>query len=226
MKSFRLRVVGAGVVLLAFVVTICAGGWAVVSLSSLPEYFVAAKPVTLTFFVRQHGVTLVDGLAVALSATETSGASVKGVVAPTGNHGEYKAAFTLPQAGNWTVKIDSGLGVSTLLPTKAIAANDATPQLLSAVARGERLFAAKGCTGCHVNQEVAVPNLVSVGPELTGRKFPMDFLKNFLADPTETKKKISQKSEMPNLNLSADDIDALAAFLNRDRAATASAEVR
>ena len=38
------------------------GGWAVVTVDDLPEYLVAGKPVTLSFVVRQHGVTPLDGL--------------------------------------------------------------------------------------------------------------------------------------------------------------------
>ena len=39
-----------------------AGGWAVVTVDTLPESVVAATPVRLSFTVRQHGQTLVDGL--------------------------------------------------------------------------------------------------------------------------------------------------------------------
>ena len=68
-----------------------------------------------------------------------------------------------------------------------------------------------------LNKEVAAKNLVPAGPELTGKKYPADFLKKFLADPAATMGKSAEGFDMPNLNLSKIEIDAIAAFINRDR---------
>jgi hypothetical protein len=78
---------------------------------------------------------------------------------------------------------------------------------------------AKGCIGCHLNQEIAVPNLVSVGPDLTGKRFPPDHLKEFLADPSRTLGRSArlEYGQMPNLNLKEQEIAALVEFINRDR---------
>ena len=38
------------------------GGWAVVTVDDLPDYVVAGQPVRLSFVVRQHGMTPLDGL--------------------------------------------------------------------------------------------------------------------------------------------------------------------
>ena len=38
------------------------GGWAVVTVKDLPEYFVAGQQYTIEFQVRQHGRTLLSGL--------------------------------------------------------------------------------------------------------------------------------------------------------------------
>ena len=42
-----------------------AGGWAVVTVEQLPDYVEAGKPLTLTFMVRQHGVTPLEQRATA-----------------------------------------------------------------------------------------------------------------------------------------------------------------
>src|SRR5262249_25794057 len=39
-----------------------AGGWAVITVDDLPESAEVGKPLTLSFVVRQHGVTLLDDL--------------------------------------------------------------------------------------------------------------------------------------------------------------------
>ena len=50
------------VIVLAVTLRLGAGGWAVVTLDTLPESVVASTPVRLSFTVRQHGQTLMDGL--------------------------------------------------------------------------------------------------------------------------------------------------------------------
>jgi hypothetical protein len=106
-----------------------------------------------------------------------------------------------------------------LLPVTAIRDGSPPPAALSQVARGERLFVSKACVTCHVNKEVSAKNLLSAGPELTGRPFQPDCLKKFLADPAGTLRKASppRVGEMPNQQLTADEIDALVVFINRER---------
>ena len=45
--------------------------------------------------------------------------------------------------------------------------------------------------------------------DVTGKRFPQDYLKRFLADPS------SKPAEMPNLKLKNDEVEALAAFINK-----------
>ena len=54
--------------------------------------------------------------------------------------------------------------------------------------------------------------------DLTGKRFPPDYLKKFLADPSV------KTADMPNLHLTADEIEGLAAFINK--ASTKSVQVR
>src|SRR5207245_10569319 len=106
-----------------------AGGWAIVTLDDFPEYAVAGKPVNLTFGVRQHGVTLLPGLHPAIRATTATGLTSKANVAPAAGRGEYTAALTLPQQGEWTITIASGFndGNVTLPASNVIAPDDPAP---------------------------------------------------------------------------------------------------
>jgi hypothetical protein len=42
--------------------TLLAGGWAVTTVTDVPEYAIAGQPLTLSFAVRQHGVSLAGGI--------------------------------------------------------------------------------------------------------------------------------------------------------------------
>ena len=143
-------------VLLALAGAVYAGGWAIVTLSEFPDYAVAGKPLNLTFAVRQHGVTLLSDLQPKITATDGAGKAIKGKVAHGSAKGEYTAALTLPQPGEWKITIDSGFNgnTSTLPALKVIAAGSPTPTPFSPGTRGVRLFTAKGCVGCHRHIEV------------------------------------------------------------------------
>lgn len=94
-------------------------------------------------------------------------------------------------------------------PTKNVAkANAVDP-----VAYGKALFVSKGCIVCHVNNRVSrlregamefsdVPNLTTV-------KLDREYLRRWLHDPAALK----PTTEMPNLGLSDEEIEALTAFL-------------
>lgn len=85
--------------------------------------------------------------------------------------------------------------------------------LTDQVAYGRALFAAKGCTGCH--QLAGVSNSVGgpvIGPDLTQRAMDTQFLRAWLADPAA----LRPATQMPNLGLDSDEIEALVAFLTDD----------
>jgi cytochrome c553 len=210
-------------------VTAYAGGWATVTVKQMPEYLIAGKPAELRMLVRQHGVSPLDGLSVAVRATTAGGIEARAMARPVaGATGEYSALLTVPSAGDWTIRIETDWpAIPPLLPVTAIRDGSVAPAALSQVARGERLFVSKACLTCHVNREVSGKNLLSAGPELTGRTFQPDYLRKFLADPAGTLGKASppRVGEMPNQQLTADDIDALVAFMNRERTAAQSRAV-
>ena len=189
-----------------------AGGWAIITLNEFPDYAVAAKPLNLTFSVRQHGVTLLPGLQPKIQATTSSGLQAKAGVKPTSNRGEYTTSLSLPQPGEWNITISSGFNDSnvTLPALKVIASGAPAPAAFSPATRGVRLFASKGCIGCHRHIEVNPEHVTDAKFDLTGKRFPQDYLKKFLADPS-----IKPTAEMPNLKLKDDEIEALAAFINK-----------
>jgi hypothetical protein len=217
MNSTLLAVASATMV----AVTAYAGGWATVTVTDMPEYLIAGKPAEFRFLVRQHGVSPLDGQTVAVRATAPGGMEARVIArAVAGAKGEYTALLTVPSAGDWTIRIDTDWPATPpLLPVTAIRDGSSPPAALSRVDRGKRLFVSKACLTCHVNKDVSAKNLLPAGPELTGRTFQPDYLRKFLADPAGTLGKASppRVGEMPNQQLTADDIDALVAFINRER---------
>jgi len=188
-----------------------AGGWATITLNDFPDYAVAGKTLNLTFTVRQHGQTPLAGLKPTVRAATANGLVAGAAVKPGTARGEYTAALTLPEAGEWTITITSGFNESaTTLPNlKVIPSGSPAPNAFSPATRGLRLFAAKGCVGCHRHLEVNPERKTEVQLDLTGKRFPQDYLKKFLADPS------IKTADMPNLKLKEGEIDAIAAFINK-----------
>ena len=79
---------------------------------------------------------------------------------------------------------------------------------------GQALFVAKGCVVCHVHERVPESESISasIGPDLSLYRNDPVFLSRWLADPAS----VRPLAEMPDLELSAGEIDALIAFLNSD----------
>lgn len=205
-----------------------AGGWAVVSVSKIPDGWVAGKPLQLSWQVRAHGVSPVDGLSPTLEA-RSGGKRITGktwAFTEDGLRG-YRGTITFPEPGEWQVTVHSGFGASraVLLPWQVV--DSVTPvrgtveahlesrgmARFSEAERGRRLFAALGCVTCHVHREVPVTGIASdFGPELSDRRFEADYLARFLADPSI--KPPSNGKRMPNLGLREKDIAPLIAFIN------------
>ena len=95
--------------LLALAVSIpaFAGGWAVITLDELPTDVVAGEPLTVGFTVRQHGITLMDGLYPTVRATLSGDEQFVVDAEPDGKPGHYTAALTFPKAGNWNWTIQA-----------------------------------------------------------------------------------------------------------------------
>jgi hypothetical protein len=182
------------------------GGWAVVTVENPPEHLVVGVPYTLEYSVRQHGQALLDGLSGRVEATAKN--RTERVDAKEGTtKGKYVATLVLPSEGSWTITVHSGFGPSkTTMRPITVTAVGAPVVAMSAVERGEQLFAAKGCVTCHVDMKV-IPVDVRSG------KYDEKFVKQLLADPKSVPKRHNAGVEMPNLNLKAAEISALAAYL-------------
>jgi mono/diheme cytochrome c family protein len=86
--------------------------------------------------------------------------------------------------------------------------------------RGRRIFASQGCVSCHVHRDVEVKGQVSdFGPDLTGKRFPADYLMRYLKDPSI--KPPTDGKRMPDLALREKEILPLIAFINAERRTSA-----
>jgi cytochrome c2 len=87
------------------------------------------------------------------------------------------------------------------------------PSVASLEQQGRDLFLAKGCIVCHRNDRVMRPSAGSIEfsdiPNLTAVKIDAAYLRRWLHAP----KSMKPGTEMPDLNLSDSEIDALTAFL-------------
>jgi hypothetical protein len=210
-RSLKIRFMLPFVAVFALVTAAYAGGWAIITVNHLPEYAVAGETLALTFSVRQHGKTLLSDLHPRIQATAPGGRTTKVAATRTTAPGEYSARPTFPEPGEWTITIVSGFNTSTTtLPVlKVVGSGSPPPPPFSPATRGVRLFTSKGCAGCHRHIEVNPERTTDPKFDLTGKRFPIDYLRKFLADPS------IKPAEMPNLNLNSDEIDSLVAFIDK-----------
>ena len=187
------------------------GGWAVVTVKDLPEYFVAGQQYTIEFQVRQHGRTLLSGLRPQLVMNEVTIPAVA-----RSSEGTYAVTFTAPAPGQVSLTIRSGFGNTELhlYPETVVAAGTSRPGI-APHERGQMLFVAKGCNTCHSNIDlVNRPDnqaALTVGPELGGRHLAREYVMQKVKNPAS--------QVMPDLGLSDAEASAIAAFLSGERAA-------
>lgn len=191
------------------------GGWAVVTVKDLPEYFVAGQPYTIEFQVRQHGRTLLSGLRPALVLARPPAREIVIPAVARSAAGTYAVTFTAPAAGDVRLTIRSGFGNNELrlYPQTVLAAGGSRPAL-AARERGQMLFVAKGCNTCHSNIDLTdrpENQVITVGPELGSRHLAREYVIQKMKNPNS--------QIMPDLGLSDADVAALAVFLSGDRGA-------
>jgi mono/diheme cytochrome c family protein len=200
---------------LLVVALLAMGGWAVVTVKDLPDYFVAGQQYTIEFQVRQHGRTLLSELRPELVIAPVASREIVIPAAARSTQGTYAVTFTAPAAGDVRLTIRSGFGNNELrlYPQTVIAAGGSRP-VLAARDRGQMLFVAKGCNTCHANSDLTdrpENQVITVGPELGGRHLARELVVAKIKNPAS--------QIMPDLGLSDADITAIAAFLSGDRAA-------
>jgi hypothetical protein len=108
-----IAVLGALVCALAVPALASAGGWASVGFEPLPDGTDAGGTWKPTIFVKQHGITPLDGLQPVVMIEETgSGESTRFLATAGSKPGEYRADVVFPSAGEWRVTILAGFGDS------------------------------------------------------------------------------------------------------------------
>ena len=157
---------------------------------------------------------LLPGLSARVTAF-AEGRQVDAVATP-GQAGYYSASLTLPRAGQWTITVHSGFGVSALelMPIAAVPAAT-SPSPIPAVQRGLALFVAKGCNSCHYHAATGAQPIARVGEDLSDKHYSDALLAKMLTDPSMLPKK--DLWEMPNLQLKPHEVAALVAFINKPR---------
>ena len=108
-----IAVVGALVCALALPTLASAGGWASVGFEPLPDGTDAGGTWKPTIFVKQHGITPLEGLQPVVMIEDTgSGESTKFLATAGSEPGVYHADVVFPSAGDWRVTIIAGFGDS------------------------------------------------------------------------------------------------------------------
>ena len=109
-----------------------------------------------------------------------------------------------------------GFGLVSAAASQGISQPESlSPETISPASQealGEALFIAKGCATCHVNRRVDaadIPFSMANGPVLTDYVVVPEYVRLWLANP----KAIKPQTEMPTLDLSQAEIEALIAFL-------------
>lgn len=99
--------------------------------------------------------------------------------------------------------IRAGLLSVVFLLAGIAGAQDAAPL----AQRGERVFWTQGCYGCHTVRNAGTP----MAPDLSriGARYSRSYFERWLADPEA----VRPAAHMPKLELSASDVEALAAYL-------------
>ena len=108
-----LVVLAAVVGALALTATAGGGGWATVGFEPLPDGTSAGGTWKPTIFVKQHGVTPLEGLQPWVTIEEVkTGETAEYIATAASEPGVYEADVVFPSAGDWRVTIDSGFGDS------------------------------------------------------------------------------------------------------------------
>ncbi len=199
------------------------GGWTVITVHDLPEYLEVGTSTNIEFTIRQHGRTLMDDRSPTVTVKRAgSGWLSRGQrfkASRAQGSGRYVALVTPEDTGTVEITIDADWYGSdlTLMPMPVVG-KDRLPAPLAAQGRGRQLFVASGCVTCHAKTDDALlgdRKVIAVGPALTGRQFPLEWLTQKIADPARFRVGTGQDAVMPTLGLSERDIAAVAGYINQ-----------
>lgn len=103
-----------------FVLRASAGGWAVITLDTLPSDVVAGEPVKVGFTVLQHGKTPMSGLYPTITANLYKDAEFVVNAEAEGAPGHYTATLNFPKEGEWQWSIQA-FSMDQPMPTLSVA---------------------------------------------------------------------------------------------------------
>lgn len=206
------------------------GGWVITTMHEWPERLEAGTPTTLTFTMRQHGEETLSGRAPTVRLSRGGWLSGRERIEATRTKtpGVYRATFTPEEAGTLTIAVDTDFnGWTTPMLPLEVAASGTEARAPEAVRRGRDLFVAKGCVGCHVKADddaLEDYRTVPVGPALSGRTYPAEWLIAKILDPAAQRtgpdgRTPAQARTMPQLEVNAAEAAAIASYLNARRLA-------
>lgn len=122
------------------------------------------------------------------------------------------AAQSQPTSNEWSwwQQVTYQLLISLRPPPAPVPAPATVDRTADQAAYGKALFVAKGCMTCHLHRMVNNNFSVQIGPDLSNYKVIPEYVSLWLKDPQS----IKPQTQMPQLNLSTAEIDALIAFLS------------
>jgi cytochrome c2 len=107
------------------------------------------------------------------------------------------------------VLLGAGQVIQQSNPAETVAAQPSLVEAASPGDLGQALFVAKGCIMCHKFDRVMSLASPQIGPNLTHYAGSPDYLRSWLSNPQASK----PESRMPNLQLNAEEIEALIGLL-------------
>lgn len=114
-----------------------AGGWAVITIDSLPGEIRVGEAFTIEFSVRQHGVTPMSGLEPTISAQNPeTGEMITFTAEPGAETGDYTATLKLPTVGQWSWSVqaftmDQAMPALEVLPSSLVELPERPPTNLA-----------------------------------------------------------------------------------------------
>lgn len=220
MMARQLLALGAALVMVASATPLLAGGWVVVTLKNAHTHLTLGDGGFI-YTVRQHGHTPLNELEgqvearkgdLVVIARAIPLVSTAGVRSP----GAYQVGWRFPEPGIWEVELTAGSGLvgdKLTLTYTVLPAGYAAPVVAAAV-RGRQMFEGKGCVTCHSHE--AFPGRKGANLlDMTGTRYTPDAVRAFLQSVPDRPVGNDSFGTMPDLGLSASEIDALAAFLSQ-----------
>jgi len=120
-SRFRVALSLALLLVVAFVTPVLAGGWAVITLDTLPSGVIAGEPITVGFMVLQHGKMPLADLYPTVTAQLSDSESFVVKAEAQGEPGHYTAVLNFPKEGNWQWSIQA-FTMDQAMPELSVAA--------------------------------------------------------------------------------------------------------